>query len=343
MQTLPEVIVQEKNKLATPSAWFVLLDIVLGDALTLYLCSNTENVTFKGRVYEAFPFNLEPTKQTAKGEIPSVTLKVANVTQIIQGYLEDLDGAVGATVIVRVVNSAYLSEDYSELEMTFGVLGSEADAEWVSFHPRTSEPLEAPLPPPSLHGLALQLDLQGGRMQLCGHSRELRPLLRHLRQGDAELREIRRPPGPQPEGMEDRMTIPAPRAFTYVDLLGKSFQYGGRGPEAYDCYGLCIELRRRAGLPMPEGYLSCRDFSGIDSRLRDGATRFALELPAPQPFCLATFRLHPRYTSHIGFVLQDSLRFVHIMQRMRVTVERLDAPEWRDKITGYFEVKHESH
>ena len=210
MQTLPEVIVQEKNKLATPSAWFVLLDIVLGDALTLYLCSNTENVTFKGRVYEAFPFNLEPTKQTAKGEIPSVTLKVANVTQIIQGYLEDLDGAVGATVIVRVVNSAYLSEDYSELEMTFGVLGSEADAEWVSFTLGLPNPLKRRFPPPSLHGLALQLDLQGGRMQLCGHSRELRPLLRHLRQGDAELREIRRPPGPQPEGMEDRMTIPAP-------------------------------------------------------------------------------------------------------------------------------------
>jgi lambda family phage minor tail protein L len=146
MQTLPPVIVQEKNKLATPSAWLVLLDILLSDTLTLHLCSNTENVTFKGHVYEAFPFNLEPAKQTAQGEIPSVTLKVANVTQLIQGYLEDLDGAVGTTVIVRVVNSAYLSEDYSELEMTFGVLGSEADAEWVSFTLGLPNPLKRRYP-----------------------------------------------------------------------------------------------------------------------------------------------------------------------------------------------------
>ena len=146
MQTLPEVIVREKNKLATPSAWLVLLDILLSDTLTLRFCSNTESVTFKGNIYEAFPFNLEPTKQTSKGEVPSVTLKVANVTRIIQGFLEDLDGAVGTTVIVRVVNSEYLSEDYSELEMSFGVLGAEADAEWVSFTLGLPNPLKRRYP-----------------------------------------------------------------------------------------------------------------------------------------------------------------------------------------------------
>jgi murein DD-endopeptidase len=140
-------------------------------------------------------------------------------------------------------------------------------------------------------------------------------------------------PGMNPE-CGSQPSIP----FTYIDLLGKSFEYGGRGPDTFDCYGLCIELRRRAGLPMPDGYLSCRDFSEIDSRLSDGTSRFAIELPSPRPFCLATFRLHPRYTSHIGFVLGDSLHFVHIMQKMRVTVERLDAFEWRNKITGFFEV-----
>lgn len=146
MKTLPSVIVREKNKLATPSAWIVLLDIVLSETLTLHFCSNSESVTFRGRVYEAFPFNLEPTRQTAKGEIPSVTLKVSNVTQIVQGHLEDLDGAVGATVIVRAVNSAWLSENYAELEMTFGVLGSEADSEWVSFTLGLPNPLKRRYP-----------------------------------------------------------------------------------------------------------------------------------------------------------------------------------------------------
>ena len=138
------------------------------------------------------------------------------------------------------------------------------------------------------------------------------------------------------------MSEPATGTFFYADLLGKAFAYGGRGPDVYDCYGLCVELRRRAGLPMPAGYLSCSDSSEIDGRLREAERECAIELPGPQPFCLVTFRLHPRYTSHIGFVLQDCVRFLHIMQRMRVTVERLDAPEWRSKITGFFEVKHEA-
>jgi cell wall-associated NlpC family hydrolase len=34
-------------------------------------------------------------------------------------------------------------------------------------------------------------------------------------------------------------------------LIGKPYALGGRGPYAYDCWGLVLELRQRLGLPMP--------------------------------------------------------------------------------------------
>jgi cell wall-associated NlpC family hydrolase len=34
-------------------------------------------------------------------------------------------------------------------------------------------------------------------------------------------------------------------------LVGLPFQAGARGPAAFDCWGLVLELRRRLGLPVP--------------------------------------------------------------------------------------------
>lgn len=147
MKNIPAVLIKEKNKLFTPSPWLVLLDIVLDSAHTLHFVGNNEDVAFGGRVYTAFPFILEPTKESTKGDIPTVTLKICNVTQIVQGYLEDLDGAAGAEATVRVVNAARLDQDHSELEMTFSVLGTEADAEWITFKLGAVNPLRRRYPP----------------------------------------------------------------------------------------------------------------------------------------------------------------------------------------------------
>lgn len=146
MLSIPTVLINEKNKLYTPNPWLVLLDIVLDDDHKLYFVSNNENITFDGQEYTAFPFNLDPTSQSTEGTIPTVSLQVCNVTQIIQGYLEDLDGAVGAKVTIRVVNANYLEADYADLEMTFSVLASSADAEWITFTLGAENPLRRRFP-----------------------------------------------------------------------------------------------------------------------------------------------------------------------------------------------------
>lgn len=146
MKTLPSVLVTEKNKLFTSSVWIVLLDIHLNSTIYRF-CSNNENVTFDGETYICFPFDLEPFTENSEGEIPSVILRVSNVTQLIHSYLEELDGAVGATVIVRVVNSQYLSENYSELEYTFSILSVSANSEWLTFTLGAENPLRRRFPP----------------------------------------------------------------------------------------------------------------------------------------------------------------------------------------------------
>lgn len=117
----------------------------------------------------------------------------------------------------------------------------------------------------------------------------------------------------------------------YSDLIDKDFAWGGRGPDLYDCYGLVKEMYRRIGIDMPE-YKSIRDPNLIQSAIIDGKRLFE-QIQKPEPFCVVTFFIKPFITSHIGFVLEDAKRFIHIMLHSRVTVERLDSPMWKDRIT----------
>jgi cell wall-associated NlpC family hydrolase len=119
-----------------------------------------------------------------------------------------------------------------------------------------------------------------------------------------------------------------------TDLIGKKFNYGGRGPMEYDCYGLVMEIYRRSGIYLPD-FGSSPSAPWLHRMISEGKKLF-LELPKPEPFCLVTFAIRPPFTTHIGVVLEDSYRFIHIMTKTEVTIERLDSPLWKKKITGYF-------
>ncbi len=146
MKTLPANVILEKNKLATTSAWLLLLAITLPDATVIRLARNNENVSFGGNTYTAFPFEIDATKSNGQGEIPTVQLRVSNVSQLLQAYVEDYDGGVGLEVTLTVVNSALLAEDYSELEMTYDVLAAVADSQWITFTLGAPNPLRRRFP-----------------------------------------------------------------------------------------------------------------------------------------------------------------------------------------------------
>ncbi len=135
----------EKSKLSTDSCFLVLLEIRLKN--TVYICYNNEDVTWKGQLYQAFPFEIGETSEESDGSDPNVSLKVSNVSQGLQWYVEDSGGGVGTQVILRVVNSKNMNGN-ADLEEQYTVLSCKVDEEWVEFtlgsdySARTRRPLD---------------------------------------------------------------------------------------------------------------------------------------------------------------------------------------------------------
>ena len=146
MKSLPANLVTEKNKLHSTDPWLILLDITLTDSTPIRLVRNTEDVTYNTNTYTAFPFDLSIVESNSTGQIPTVTLKVCNITRLLTPYLESLDGGLESTVKVTVVNAGLLSESYSELDMDFTVMGCEADAHWVTWTLGMANPINRRFP-----------------------------------------------------------------------------------------------------------------------------------------------------------------------------------------------------
>lgn len=146
MKTLSANLILEKNKVGAKSAWLILVDIEVTVGTTLRYVANNENVTFDGNLYTALPLMIDSTKETSKGEIPSVNLSVSNITRVLRTYLESYDGLTGCDVTLYVVNSDFLAEDYSDLTLEFSVLETKVTEEWVSLRLGAQNPLRKRFP-----------------------------------------------------------------------------------------------------------------------------------------------------------------------------------------------------
>lgn len=143
--TLSAAAYLEKNKLASSKAWLVLVEITTPASYILRVVANNEDVDWPvtaGNTYVAFPFELDEIGDSSKGEVPSVGLKVSNVTRILEPYLEDEDGLIDSTVKIYVVNStnvttasqgAGVNNDLPEIELNYEITDSTADEMWVTF------------------------------------------------------------------------------------------------------------------------------------------------------------------------------------------------------------------
>lgn len=127
----------------------------------------------------------------------------------------------------------------------------------------------------------------------------------------------------------------------YTDLLGAPFRYRGHGAaDGYDCWTLTQEVQRRCGVSLPDYAYSDNPEQTFLSALIDGSIDEKYErLDRPEPFCMVLFSVMSGTATHIGTVLADCERFIHIMQRTSVTVERLNAPHWAKRIRGFYRWK----
>jgi lambda family phage minor tail protein L len=146
MKSLSSALILEKNRIATENPWLITLDVTWPDTTHSYFVRNTDNIEFQGRTYVAFPFEISTTDEQGKGNLPTVTLKISNVTRALTTFFESTGGAVGATVLIRVINAALLSENYADLELTYEVIAATIDAQWITATLGATNPLRYKFP-----------------------------------------------------------------------------------------------------------------------------------------------------------------------------------------------------
>ena len=125
---------------------------------------------------------------------------------------------------------------------------------------------------------------------------------------------------------------------SYIDLVGKEFEWGGRGPLKYDCYGLAMEIYNRNDLELPEvvSPITCKT---IHEGIMNNMIGVVEKIDKKESLCFVGFSFKPPYMSHIGIVLEDCKKFIHVSDKTRVCIERLDNLLWKNKITGFYRWK----
>ena len=147
MIPLSQVVIAEKNKLASDSAYIVLFEIALvGLEEIIRVCLNTESIFWNDFEWIPFPVELDDIDEGSKGEVPSLNLKISNVDRVIQGYMEKGRGGVGGTVVIRVVNSKHLDVSDLLFEEEFTITKATVDQMWATFTLGASYPMTARRP-----------------------------------------------------------------------------------------------------------------------------------------------------------------------------------------------------
>lgn len=114
------------------------------------------------------------------------------------------------------------------------------------------------------------------------------------------------------------------------DLVGVPFAYGGRGPDAYDCYGLVMECARRNGLDLPD--FGFADNQALISAMM-GATMPQWE-QVDQAVGTVVLMRAGRFVSHVGYVIGPN-QMIHTWETAGgVCIERLS--DWKQRIIGFF-------
>ena len=104
------------------------------------------------------------------------------------------------------------------------------------------------------------------------------------------------------------------------DLIGASYKDHGRDKSGYDCYGLCIEVARRAGLRLDDVYYE--DHALALSRLY-APTLNVHKIQTPQEGALLEMEMHTHSGPqlHLGVCLNET-EFIH-MTRLGCRVNRI--------------------
>ena len=109
----------------------------------------------------------------------------------------------------------------------------------------------------------------------------------------------------------------------YRDLIGKPFQALGRGPEAYDCWGLVIEVARRIGIEVPDYGVDPDDPDSISDKFYEVEGNYKVVSSAQR----GDIVLYKRMDGGLHFgIMVNSLDMLHVSRALGVHGIRIDNP-----------------
>lgn len=112
--------------------------------------------------------------------------------------------------------------------------------------------------------------------------------------------------------------------------IGVKFEYGGRGPDSYDCYGLVKAILNESGISIPD-YTSPSDGPRISALVR-AVIPFWTESEL-LPGRVLVFRVPGNM--HVGYYIGDG-NFIHAWEGSgAVVIESLSV--WKRRLVGVYE------
>jgi len=131
---------------------------------------------------------------------------------------------------------------------------------------------------------------------------------------------------------------PSPPAWV-TPWVGRPFEERGRGPEAFDCWGLVrAVLQERLGASLPaldDRYSQASDREDLAALVvaERGPWRPVEEAALQEGDCVL-FRVQG-YPSHVGVVVALGW-MLHSRPATGSVLERWDGPRWRPRLCGFF-------
>ena len=122
----------------------------------------------------------------------------------------------------------------------------------------------------------------------------------------------------------------------YEDLIGKPFADLGRGPDAYDCWGLVIEVGQRMGIEVPDYGVSHQNEARVNGTFRAHATDYE-RVNQPKVGDIAVWKSMAGEL-HFGIVI-DGNHVLHAGPEVGVRKNRLDHPIVSQLIEGFYRCK----
>lgn len=122
--------------------------------------------------------------------------------------------------------------------------------------------------------------------------------------------------------------------------IGAPFAKGGRGPRAFDCWGLVCEVyARHLGISLPlHDEIGTGDHRRVALQMQQSVgTAPWVRVEDIHPFDVMVARRdpHSRYPGHVGVML-DATRVLHVWEGRDVHISRVREPSLAGLILGYY-------